>query len=146
MCFINAIYSAVVGNHEPFKAPLAAQNIAQQKTVIVARDPVNGVVGRHNRTRTTFDKTGAEWFEKSFPEHPPRIVRSIRVVPPVAVIIHKMLGRGNDSSLLQRFGVGYTHTRAKENIFAITFFGTAPTRVTRNIDHRRQNLTYSHRP
>ena len=133
-----------VGNDHAVEAPLLAQHIAQQKVVARRGYAVDLVERGHERQRTGID-TRLESGEIGISERTLRDHR--RVVVATALdgsVAHEVL-----DARRHRRGVGqvvaliapdhsHAHLRIEVGVFARALGHTAPTRVARDVEHRRE--------
>ena len=108
------------------------------------RNAIHRVVGAHDAARSAFLDTGPERLQIHLPELPPRRDGSEGIVAALAVIIHKMLGRGHHAALFQGFHVSHAHPGVHENVLAITFLSAPPALVPRDVDDRSIDLPDAH--
>src|ERR1700690_2323667 len=116
--------------------------------VTVRRNAINFVIRRHDTGGVRFLNGGLERLEEIFANDAFRIVAGGNVGATFGLAVNgKMFGGCHHVSVVNERAVtlkaengGYTDARREVRIFAIGFFGTAPTGIARQIQHGSETL------
>ena len=144
MRLTQTLHAPVIGNNKAGKAPIVTQNIGQQPFIRAAGQAVPAVVRRHHRLRARVE-AGLERRQNRFAHGALACFAVVGITPAEAVVISKMLGRGNHAVLFQTAAHGHAHIAGEFYVFAEGFDCAAPAAVARKVDHRREHLPHADR-
>ena len=144
-----------VRDEHALEAPFAAQHVAQQPLVGVNRYAVDLVVGGHDRADARLDDGGAEGCQEVFADFAFGVVRRAAVGAGFGLPVDgKVFGGGEDMFAVNHLAPGdalqsadgcYAYARAQVGVFAIGFFGAAPTRFTRQVEDGGEHVVFAAR-
>ena len=144
MVIVDDFHGAIVTHHNALEAPLLFKDIRQEAGIGTAGDAVDGVVGAHHTQGAPFLHAGPEGLQVHFPHFPPGMKRCKGIVASFSVIVHKMLGSGHNTPILEGLHVGHTHTGVHEHILSVTFLAPSPALVPGDVDNRGIYLAHAH--
>src|SRR6185369_16584561 len=137
----------VIADDEPIKLPLVAQHLRERESVRGSWHTVDCIERAHQRANTRIN-SGLEWREVDFTQ---RVLGKIgRVVVATSfrrAISYEMFHARKDfvgSAVIATLKSTHTRTRercAEERILTRAFSDAAPTRIARDVDHRREGPT-----
>ncbi len=133
-----------IAHHQAGEPPLIAQNPGQSEGIRGSRQPVDRVERTHQRS-AALAKSRVERGKIDFPERVFGDLRCIVVAPAFRrPVPDEMLDAGRDALFIAQVfalipaNVGARHHAAEVRIFAGSFHDAAPTRVSRDVHHRRK--------
>jgi hypothetical protein len=134
----------VVGHDEAIELPLVAKNLGESKRVGRCRYAIQIVERAHERADARITR-GLERREVHAPQSSLGYVDAVVVTPRFGGAVRDPVLRAGDHSVeaaeivaLESAYSGASHRGTKERIFAGPFRDASPTRIARDIDHRRE--------
>ena len=139
---------AAIGGHVALEAPLLAEHPVEQPRIDVRRNAVDLVVGSHYAAGVRLDDRGLESREIELADDSLGVVAGRGVGSTLRRPVHgEVLGGGHNvvavdrkAGALEARDGSHGHARTEVRIFTVGFLGSAPARVARQIEHRREGL------
>ncbi len=144
------IHRARIAHYETSKTPSVAQNLRHEPAIPGRWHAVQTHVGGHHVARSRLD-CGMKWWQINVPQIAVRQVNFVNVAAAERrAVTGKMLRTGDHAARtpeirsLKAAHLRRRHRRAEIRVFSRALHDPAPTRIARNVDHRRKGPVNAH--